>query len=466
LGAVAFGLRLPNRYESESTLVVVQQQISQRYVEPTNLTTVADAVQAMKREILSRSRLLPIINEFGLYLKEKEHQTPDALIERMRDKDIDIQPVDPAPNGSFTAFKISFTAESPNLAQAVTSRLTSLFIEENLKARGSQAARTTSFLTEQLEAVKQKLASQEQRLKDFKMRNIGELPEQQAANLGTLTDFRMRLAASTANLSRAQQQRISLESLINGNLSRLEADKRALLTRYTAKHAEVLKKDQEIERMQALIERLRTGPPPIEKAQTLSTPDDFSIVQLKGQLDANTAEIESLTKEEQRLTAQIADYQNRLNLTPIKEQQLTEIFRDYDLLKQDYKELLGKQQQSQLTTSLEERQEGQHFRLVDPPTLPVRPASPKRLNISLAGAGAGVALGLVLAFLMDAKDRSLHTEKELKQHFRLPLVLGVPILYTPAEERSRNWKRALEWFAGGTMTTAVLAAEVYIYLYH
>jgi succinoglycan biosynthesis transport protein ExoP len=114
---------------------------------------------------------------------------------------------------------------------------------------------------------------------------------------------------------------------------------------------------------------------------------------------------------------------------------------------------------------LEKRQEGQKFRLVDPPTLPVTPTSPKRLKISLGGAAAGMLLGLALAFLVDIKDRSFHAEEEAVEYLKLPLV-AIPLLPTQAEIKSRNLTAGLEWAAGSVMVLAVLAVEYYVYLHH
>ena len=152
-----------------------------------------------------------------------------------------------------------------------------------------------------------------------------------------------------------------------------------------------------------------------------------------------------------------------MNLAPVREQQLAEILRDYDLYRKDYTDLLGKQLQSQQAVSLEERQEGQQFRLVDPPTLPISPSSPKRLKISLGGLGVGLFLGLALAFLMDYKKRSFHVETEISRCFTLPLMVAVPLLLTPAEERMRIWTRIVETVAASIMVFAVFLAEFYLY---
>jgi polysaccharide biosynthesis transport protein len=462
LATIAFVLRLPDSFTSEATLVFVQQQIPQRFVESMANTPAADAIQSMTLEILSSNRLLGIIDEVGLYAKEKQSLSPELLVGRMR-RDVAIAPLNQTSGQNQGAFTITFAAESPRLARAVVSRLTSFFIEENVKTRGDQATQTTNFLTEQLDAAKKKLAEQEARLQDFKLHNLNELPEQQQVNMAALTGLQMQLQGTMAALSRAQQQRASLESMIMGNLALLQSERSTLLTRYTPRHADVMKKDQEIARTQALLERFKAGTGGSNNPADLAAPVDPVTTQLRSQIDANAAEIEGLVRDQERLRAEVAQYQDRLNFTPARGQQLSSILRDYELYSKDYTDLVSKQLQSRLSVSLEERQEGQQFRLLDPPSLPVRPSGPKRLKISLGGAGAALMLGLLLAFLMNSRDTSFHTDKALQDRFRFPLVLGVPVLATLREERARRRVRALEWFGGSVVTLVVLAAEFYVY---
>lgn len=150
----------------------------------------------------------------------------------------------------------------------------------------------------------------------------------------------------------------------------------------------------------------------------------------------------------------------------MREQQLAGILRNYDQLKQDYADLLAKETQSQMAADLEKRQEGQQFRLIDRPSLPTVPSSPNRIKVSLGGAGAGLGLGLALALLMNMKDSSFHSEEDLSQRFPLPLVVGVPLLLTSYEKRSRSRKRAFEWVAGSGLVLTILLAQLYeLYLY-
>jgi polysaccharide chain length determinant protein (PEP-CTERM system associated) len=460
LAVSAYMWRLPNRYSSEATLLIVQQPVSTTYVPAATTASIADAVRMMTREILSRPRLLEIIDEFGLYRNARSSVMANELVERMRQNDVSIEPLDKIPD--FSAFKISFTAEDPIVAHRVTQRLTHLFIDETVKARGNQVATTTGFLTEQVEAAKHNLLRQEQRLRDFKMGNGGELPEQQAANLQMLTDLRSQLFAVMASATRAQQQRASLDSVVELNLARLRSERAGMLNQFTAKHPAVMKKDEEIAATSALLARLRTPDLPSASRDTSAGLYDPSVAQLKSQVDASTAEIARLAKDEQSLRSEMAKYEQRVSLAPVREQQLATLLRDYQLYQRDYADLVSKQLQSQLTASLEKRQEGQQFRLVDPPTLPVNPTSPKRFKLSLAGVVAGTLLGFAIAFFVDSRDRSFHTEHEAKEYLNLPLI-SLPMFLTPSEERKRKWQNACEWAVGSIVLLAIVAVQYYVY---
>jgi polysaccharide chain length determinant protein (PEP-CTERM system associated) len=475
LGTVGALSLLPNRYISEATLLVVQQQVPERYVVPTSTTDISAALQAMKREVLSRTRLLKIVQDFNLYEKKRRRLAPETVTELML-KDIDIEPIDENPvRKDFTAFKISFIAESPALAQRVTNTLTYLFISENLRTREEQSVNTTAFLHEQVEEKRKTLEERERTLRDLKMHFLGELPEQQQGNLGILTGLQAQLQNTLAALNHAQEQRVYLESLLNGyltqpmaELSQLRAKRAKLLEVYTPQYPAVVKIDQDIEKAEAFLRGLQEdrggqGKEGYGTAAPAGITEQPAIAQVKSQLDANRVEIMNLSKEEARLKNAVAEYERRLNATPAREQQLLTANRDLEQLQQEYAELQKKEEESRLATNLEKNQGGQQFRLVDPPSLPVVPSTPKRLKVSVGGVAAGFGLGLAIALLIEMKDRSLHTEADVIRQFSPPLVLAVPMVLTSREKHVRFWGSAAELAAGAISMALVCLAEFYVY---
>lgn len=488
---------LPNRYTSDATLLVIQQQVPERYVVPTTSTSLADALQAMKEEVLSRTRLLEIIGDFHLYPKQGKSLAPEQLVELMR-RNIIIQPLNTNPERQdFNAFKISFTAESPRMARDITGRLTSLFIEENLRTREDQATNTTNFLSEQLKSVAVRLAEKEQKLRDYKMQHLGELPEEQQGNVAVLQGLQSQLQNAEAALNRAQQQHVYLESQLNdyrrsssratailngvsagrlltplqearAELARLQGIKNNLLTRYTPEHPDVVKAEADIARQHKLVdnltssERRQDGANGTKSGTDPDPNEDLAVMQIRSQLEANRLEIDGLVNDQKRLKAAASDYQKRLDATPVTEQQLSAVLRDYDLLKKEYADLLNKQEQSQLAASLEKQQEGQQFRLVDSPSLPTMPSSPKRLKLSAGGFAGGVVLAVAFAFLKEIVHPCFHTEEDLEKHFKVPAVC-VPLLFTPREKRRRFWRNLFEWMAAAVLVVAALGAELLVY---
>jgi polysaccharide chain length determinant protein (PEP-CTERM system associated) len=494
--AVGASSRLPKNYQSEATILVESQQVPERYVTDNTITDIREVLLLMTDAILSRTQLVQIIDEFGLYPEQRKNTSPEQLAELMR-SNITVDPTEKTtdPKG-LNAFKISFTGSDPISTQAVTKRLTTLFIQENNADREEQSTGTTKFLADQLEAAASDLKQQEARVRDFKMSNLGELPEQQAGNLAILSGLEGELQNTMAGLARAREQQGYLQSLlsqyqdiaaagvpvagttvvaspietIKAELARLQSEKADLLSRYTAKYPDVVKIDEQIKATGALLaaaaaaqesakaEAGQGGPKPAKPLE-----ENAAIAQLRSQLEANRIETQNLLAEQKQIQSRIEEYQRRLNLTPVREQQLADLLRGYELSKKNYDDLLSKKTESERATSLIRRQQGQRFRIIDEPSLPLRPTSPARVKMSLGGLAAGIAVGLALAFLLEFRNHSLRDEHELRRIFAFPLLLGVPLMLSKGEERRRSRLAVLEWLGGGILCLLVGATEFFVY---
>src|SRR5690606_38545185 len=148
---------------------------------------------------------------------------------------------------------------------------------------------------------------------------------------------------------------VSPLQLAERDLARLQAEKHNLLTNYTSMHPDVRNKEREIQLQRDLLEQLRSAPPspapeldePLAQAAQDSQ-YSMPIAQMRSQLRANSMELENLAIKEKQLRTDISMYQGRINMAPVREQQLASVQRDYDLLKNHYSDLLKKGQESQL----------------------------------------------------------------------------------------------------------------------
>jgi polysaccharide chain length determinant protein (PEP-CTERM system associated) len=479
---------LPAVYCSESVILVEQQKVPEEYVVANVTLDLQQRLEAMRQQILSRTRLQRIIDQYQLY--RGGHSNPDEVIEQMR-KDVKTELVEaPGHRGQLSAFKISYSAPSAGLAQQVNAQLTSLFVDQNIQEQSQRSENTTEFLSTELETARQGLAQQEAKVKQFKMGNLGRLPSQMDGNVHILSGLQERQHNLSQSLNRAQEQRLYLQSLlaqyrsvkaegehgantlpgIEEQLARLKQELAADQAKYTPNHPDIVRLKRLLARTEKQEEdiKARLAAGGNDSAQSAIVSHDLSanspMLQLDGQLKANQQEIENTRRELQLVDNQIASYQGRLNETPITEQQLADLTRDYEQSKANYDSLLKKQMQSQLATNLEKRQEGEQFRIIDPASLPIKPVSPDRLKMSLMGVLGGLVLGIGLAVLFELLDDRVRKEDEIAQIVNARILAGIPHLSTPQELKKQHVRRVLEWSGASLMLLLLLAGNAFTFL--
>jgi polysaccharide chain length determinant protein (PEP-CTERM system associated) len=486
---------VPSIYRSEALILVEQQKVPEHYVIPNVTVNLQDRLQSMTQQILSRTRLESVINHFHLSqtgLSGSFAQAEDS-VERMR-KDIAIELVEaPGRAGQLTAFKIRYSADNPRLAQQVNSELTSLFIDENLKSQQQLSESTTAFLQTQLAEARTKLEEQEAKVRAFKANHFGNLPTQVETNVQILSGLQGQLQSTQRALDGANQQRLYLESLQqeyqsaqassdNGNSGEVSADtlnedlldarKRLQEARlkYTEEHPDVVKLKDRVAKLEKLKdEKDSESELDAEPSKSTSEVDPgaatgvqhgtSAIMQVQSQLKANRLEIQNYQQRERKIESDIAMYQARLNLTPATEQELADISRGYEESKTNYNSLLQKQNQSQLATSLEQRQQGEQFHILDPPSLPPRPSAPNHLVISIAGLIIGLVVGAGLTALLEMTNIRVRQEKDLEDVIPLKVLVGIPHLGVPGEDSARTRFRRIELGAAVVIALIVLVGN-------
>jgi len=192
--------------------------------------------------------------------------------------------------------------------------------------------------------------------------------------------------------------------------------------------------------------------------------DMTPMAELQSQLKVNRIEIANREQALQLLAGQIGDYQARLNREPVREQQLADLTRNYDQTRANYDSLLKKRNDSELATSLERRQQGEHFRILDPPSLPVKPYSPDRFKFGLVGLVAGIVLGAAVSAVAEMVDDCLYDEKVLKEMLPVDVIAEIPAIVTPREEKSCYRLAWLGWAVTGLEFALILAGLTVSYL--
>ena len=190
-----------------------------------------------------------------------------------------------------------------------------------------------------------------------------------------------------------------------------------------------------------------------------------ALLQLQGQLQVNQAEIANREQAIAGLKARVNNYQDRLNSEPAREQQLADLSRGYDQSKANYDDLLKKQNESQMATSMERMQQGARFSMLDPPSLPLKPDFPNRLKFCGIGLGVGLVLGIVLIGGLESMDDRLHSEKEIKTLLPVAVISEIPEIVSLSDERRNKKKMAFGWAMTLLVVAAILAGSAFSYLH-
>ena len=444
---VAFGISflVQPEYISQTLVLVEQQKVPESYVKAVVTEDLNGRLATMREQILSRSRLQPIIERFNLFANSK--MSMDDRIDLTR-KNIGIAPIQSeiARTNGLPGFYISFKASDPRTAQLVCGEIQSLFVSENLSDRAASAAGTTDFLKGQLADAKAKLDEQDEKLRKFQQQYVGKLPGAESSNINMLTTLNTQLDASTQALARMEQEKSYAESILTmqqqnqitqtsehggpapqvqqAELQELLNQEADLTARYTDDYPDVVSVRRKIKEL-----RLKIAETPATTAATPSptTPkptDSLGIQQLRAQIRAMDQGIAQKKRDQAAIQAQLHLYQERVASTPEVEEEYKAITRDNQTAQAFYDDLLNKIQTATMAANLEKRQQGEQFRVMDEPNLPEAPASPKRPVYIGGGVAAGLLLGLFVVGLLEYMDTALRSERDIWAFTKLP-TLGV-----------------------------------------
>jgi len=467
---------LPDIFSSTTLIMVEPQDVSPAYVQATVTDRLDKRLQAMNQEILSRTRLEDIIKDLGLFRELQANHTPmEKIVSAMRNR-INVQVFQ-----TDNAFRITYEGDDPKIVRQVAARLASLYIDENLKIREAQATGTTEFLESELSKVKGHLEEQEASIQAYKQKYMGELPEQREANMRALEGFRVQLQTVSAALSAAMERKLLLdkqaaearalpaarpgaETRMNATnpsgavnpsvrLRQLEAQLADMRSRYTDEYPDVVRTLSQIAKLKGdLGENAGKGRDEVNR---------FVPIELTQALNQTQLEIKRLQQDEDRLKQGIETYQRRIESAFVREQEIKELSRDYDVTQTKYQRMLDKKLEAQLSQSLERRQKAERFRMLDPASLPQVPTRPNRPMLLAAGCGLSALLALALPILLWQIDTSFHFPDELAGS-TLPILAVIPQLQT-ADVVHRRRRYRLRVMAASGLALVVGVASSFIY---
>src|SRR5215471_17469316 len=329
-----FVLLLPDHYKASTTILVDPQKVPEKYVSPTVSSDPGQRLNTITQQVLSSTRLQQIIDDMQLYPELRGKISREELIDLMR-KDITIT-VKQGSSAGLSAFTIEYEGRRRETVAQVANQLAASFIQWEVKSREQQAQDTTEFLDSQLNDAKRNLEEQEAKVSAFKMRHLGEMPEQQAGNLQALSQLQTQFQANVESLNRLEVERTLLgrglessngtavvkttpvteRTKLEAERQQLKAQLQELQNRYTSAHPEVVEMAARVQRVE---DRLKALPP---DPTVPATPPDNTAVTVRLQLIDR--ETKRLNDEQTRLTEQMGSYRGKVDAVPVVEQQMAE----------------------------------------------------------------------------------------------------------------------------------------------
>jgi polysaccharide chain length determinant protein (PEP-CTERM system associated) len=468
---------LPDRYKATATILVVPQKVPEQYVGPAVNFDPAQRLNSITDLVLSSTRLQSIVNELHLYPDLRSRLSMEEIVEVMR-KNVAVR-VKPGSSPELGSFTIEYEGAHAQEVAKVANQLAASFVDWNMKNREQQAESTTQFLASQLKNAKQDLEQQETKVSAFKMQHLGEMPEQQTANLQALSQLQLQFQANAEAMNRLEVERTLLTRGLDPAMpaatprsttvplterARLEAETLLLKQqvvdlerRYTAAHPEVRQATARLERLEAQLNALPADEPGRE--------DNHENSAVAVRLQLLDREAKRLTAEQARITSQMSSYRGKLDAVPVREQQMAELARNYSVSKEHYQSLLDKTFSAGMTADLEHKQQGEHFTILEMAQVPGKPSQPRRMLLLPGAFLAALALSLGLVRLKDATDSSLKVERELRALLpaSVPLLTAIPKV--PGCEDRRRALRFAVVAALATLIGCALEAGLFIKLH-
>ena len=511
----------PDTYVSVAVIRITPPQVPERFVQSSLNQMLNERISSISQQVLSRATLVNIIQTLDLYERDRRRLPMEDVVDRMRNKDIQIGPVIAGPGQTARggAFPVTFKYEDRYKTQKVAQELVSRMINENTRVQLGVTQSTTEFLTEEVQKAKERLDQIEQSLTSFRVKNAGRLPDERSMNFAALQGTETRIAAVNSAWQRVNQEKLMFEAQLrlqreqwnqamaagaaeaaagpqqavktraaNARLEALERDilgTEQVLARLRDQYKETYPDVQRVKTNLAALQRERdqllkreetdkaaeVAKPAAPKAPPSTVPMtremqamQLNLKQIEMLIQAKTTESADYSAELTRLNGQVRDFQNRIGSAPMTDQEFVSLTRDYDNAKQEYQQLLAKQSDAKRGQAVERRNQGETLELLDSASLPVEPTEPKRPLILGGGAMLGLVFGLALAAVREMKDTTLKNLKDVRAYTNLTVLGSIPLLEDDIVVKRRKRLTLLAWSTAILIGVLVMAGSYYYYL--
>lgn len=456
-------LRLPNQYEASARVYVDTQSILKPLLAGMTTTpNLEQQVMFMRRTLLSRPNIERVMRMVDLDVKATDVKQHDKMVDDLMSQ------IKIGGTERDDIYTINYTAENPKLGKDVVQSLLTIFVEGSFSGKKQDSEKAVQFIDDQIKQYEEKLATAENALKEFKIKNMGLLPREGGGDFGAqLVAANDQLSQARLELAEAEQARNAIRAKINGEPAKpgtetvdpvmtdpdLEArivtaqkNLDALRLQYTEQHPDIIANrrllDQLLAQKADLAKHKKRSSDPGAGYSTMFQQLGIDLSQAEARVAAMRARVEEYSARVARLRAQSTE-------APGVEAQLAQLNRDYQVNKDNYQKLVERRESARLSGDLSSATDMLTFRVIDPPTVPNHPSGPNRLRLFSLVFGGALVAGLAVAFLMSQVRPTFMSQTALRDVTGLP-VLGVIGMNWTAEQTVRR-KRRLVAFGVATL---------------
>lgn len=477
-GALAI-YSMPDRYESSARIYVDTQSVlrplmSGLAVQP----NVEQQVAMLSRTLITRPNVEKLITMADLDLLARTAADREALVSELTGA-LQIRGT-----GRDNLFTLAYRDTSPERAQRVVQALVSLFVESGLVGKQQDTASARRFIDEQIANYEQKLIEAENRLKEFRLRNMELLGDGGRDYVSQLAQLSAEISSAQLELKEAENSKASMQQQLaqenpvlksdapnpaavslpelDGRIDTLKKNLDGMLLRYTNDHPDVIGtrriiaelEEQKLSQINAMRESGEeqagvTNANPIYQQLRMSLAD----------AEARTASLRARVAE---LTARHAQLRAQAELLPKIEAEQTQLNRDYAVHKRNYESLVQRRESASMSVEMSTQGGITEFRVIDPPTLPQKPAAPNRMLLMPLAGLAAILGGMGLAFVLSQLRPVITDLQGLREISGLPVLGAVSRLQDPALQRRE--RRGIFAFGGGVASFAAAIGVMTLFL--
>jgi uncharacterized protein involved in exopolysaccharide biosynthesis len=487
------------------------QEINQRVMTRTNLAQIIEKfnLYADERKYLPTLLLVEDVEQ-DVYLDVIAAELPDPQTGVARNSTI--------------AFQVGFYHTDPNTARQVANELVSLYLAENVRARTEQTAETSQFMQGEVDRLDAEVRELESQVAKLKQENEGALPEQAAFNLQFLQRTDQDLMQVERDLRSVEESKIVLDAQLaqlepmapmvmpdgkgvappTDQLRALESQLALLEARYSPDHPDVVRTRRDIDALRAEVgdvdpkdldaqiaearsklamarEKYSEDHPEVlqgqravdalEKRQaelaarpgravSKQEPNNPAYVQVRAQRLTLDTQQQALLAQRTQLRAKVADYERRMNQSSDVERQISALQRRLMTASANYQAARDRLFAAKMGQAMETQSKGERFSLVEPPDLPLLPASPNR-PVLLAML---LLLTLATAFgwpqVAESMDSSINSARAVERVQGSPPLAEIPLIQT-ATDRTHKRNVRLSALVIAPVIVAIIAVAVH-----